>query len=132
LAFNCSARLGSSISEVLDVSAAGIQSTRRLAATLAADRFTEIRDTFRSVIATTGDEIRKNALVFRRLARRHGPFGSAGFDGAFVRWRELYKAATEQRDAARKIIDNPPARPDQERADQREREARQRDSAAIE
>ena len=47
------------------------------------------------------------------------------FDGAFVRWRELYKAATEQRDAARKIIDNPrAARPDRERADQREREAR--------
>ena len=47
------------------------------------------------------------------------------FDGAFGRWRELYKAATEQRDAARKIIDNPRAtRPDRERADQREREAR--------
>jgi hypothetical protein len=47
------------------------------------------------------------------------------FDQAFRRWRELYKAATEQRDSARKIIDNPrAARKDRDTAEQRQREAK--------
>jgi hypothetical protein len=118
-------RLGSSISEVLDVSAAGYPIHQELAATLAADRFTEIRDTFRSVIATTGDEIRRTPWYSDDWLDDMARSAVQRFDGAFVRWRELYKAATEQRDAARKIIDNPrAARPDRERADQREREAR--------
>ena len=118
-------RLGSSISEVLDVSAPGHPIHQELAATLAADHFDEVRDAFRGVIATTGDEIKRTPWysddwlddMARSVVQR--------FDRAFDRWRELYKAATEQRDAARKIIDNPrAARPDRERADQREREAR--------
>jgi hypothetical protein len=47
------------------------------------------------------------------------------FDHTFDRWRELYTAATEQRDAARKVIDNPrAARNDRDTAEQREREAK--------
>ena len=34
---------------------------------------------------------------------------AARFERAFDRWRDLYRAATEQRDAARKIIDDPRA-----------------------
>ena len=94
-------RLGSSISEVLDVSAAGYPIHQELAATLAADRFTEIRDTFRRVIATTGDEITRTPWYSDDWLDDMARSAVQRFDGAFVRWRELYKAATEQRDAAR-------------------------------
>ena len=118
-------RLGSSISEVLDVSTAGYPIHGDLAATLAAGRFTEIRDTFHSVLATTGDDIRGAPWYSDDWLDDMARSVDQRFEGAFGRWRELYKAATEQRDAARKIIDNPrAARPDRERADQREREAR--------
>jgi hypothetical protein len=48
------------------------------------------------------------------------------FDRAFNRWRELYRAACEQRDTARRIIDDPGLRDrrQKEAAEQREREAR--------
>ncbi|MBM4275790.1 MAG: DUF1998 domain-containing protein [Deltaproteobacteria bacterium] len=47
------------------------------------------------------------------------------FDRAFDRWRELYKAAVEQRDAARRQIDTPRiSRREREEAEQREREAK--------
>ena len=47
------------------------------------------------------------------------------FDRAFDRWRDLYRAAVEQRDAARKVIDRPRVKPEEKReAEQREREAR--------
>ena len=120
-----SLELGSSIAEVLDVSAAGYPIHNDLAATLTAGRFTEVRYTFHSVLATTGEEIRGAPWYSDDWLDDMARSAVKRFDGAFVRWRELYKAATEQRDAARKIIDNPrAARPDRERADQREREAR--------
>jgi hypothetical protein len=48
------------------------------------------------------------------------------FERAFDRWRELYRAACEQRDAARRIIDDPGLRDrrQKEMAEQREREVR--------
>jgi len=48
------------------------------------------------------------------------------FGQAFDRWRELYRAACQQRDAARRIIDDPGLRDrrQKEMAEQREREAR--------
>jgi very-short-patch-repair endonuclease len=47
------------------------------------------------------------------------------FDRAFDRWRDLYRAACEQRDTARRIIDDPGLRDRRQRemAQQREREA---------
>jgi ATP-dependent helicase YprA (DUF1998 family) len=47
------------------------------------------------------------------------------FDRAFDRWRELYRAAINSREAARRLIDNPrTSRQEREEAEQREREAR--------
>jgi hypothetical protein len=48
------------------------------------------------------------------------------FQRAFDRWRDLYRAACEQRDAARRIIDDPALRDRRQKdmAEQREREAR--------
>ena len=103
----------------------GTQSTKTSRRLLAAGRFIEISDTLQSVLATTGEEIREAPWYSEDWLDDMARAVVQRFDGAFARWRELYKAATEQRDAARKIIDNPrAARPDRERADQREREAR--------
>ncbi|HWY16413.1 MAG TPA: DEAD/DEAH box helicase [Rhizomicrobium sp.] len=118
-------RLGSSISEVLDVSVNGYPMQPELAAILAQDRFPEIRDVFRGLIKMTDEEITRTPWYSDNWLDDMARSPAQQFDDAFNRWRELYKAATEQRDAARKIIDNPrAARPDRERADQREREAR--------
>jgi hypothetical protein len=46
-------------------------------------------------------------------------------DRSFARWRELYQAAVEQRDAARREVDRPRlTRDERRRAEQREREAK--------
>ncbi|KAA0677177.1 DEAD/DEAH box helicase [Roseomonas genomospecies 6] len=46
------------------------------------------------------------------------------FDDAFDRWRELYRAAVAQRDAARRLGDRTRIKEERQRADQREREAK--------
>jgi len=119
------ARLGSSISEVLDGSTAGFPLQQELTAILGQDRFLEVRDIFRTVIATTGDEITRTLWYSESWLDDMARSAAQRFDKAFDRWRELYTAAIEQRDAARKVMDNPrAARQDREHADQREREAR--------
>ena len=85
----------------------------------------EIFQAFEEVISSGGPELAKahwySAAWLEDIARS----ASQRFDQAFDRWRELYKAATEQRDAARKIIDDPRAtRIDRDTAEQREREAK--------
>ena len=52
--------------------------------------------------------------------------GPGAFDRAFDRWRELYRGACEQRDAATRIVNDPSLRDRRvkETAEQREREAR--------
>ena len=54
------------------------------------------------------------------------------FDSAFNRWREYYKATCDQRDAARRVVDDPHASTkDQEEAERREAEARREISLLL-
>jgi hypothetical protein len=121
-------RLGRSISEVLDLDhPPNFPIRAEIAAQLepSEQRKGEIAAAFRDVISSGGPELARAhwySQVWLDDIARGAP---RRFDAAFARWREIYKAATEQRDAARKIIDNPRAtRNERESAEQREREAK--------
>ena len=128
-------KLGSSIAEVLDLAKPGHPVQEELAEQLKVSEqsLKEIFQAFEEVISSGGPELAKahwySAAWLEDIARS----ASQRFDQAFDRWRELYKAATEQRDAARKIIDDPRAtRIDRDTAEQREREAKREITAPPE
>ena len=120
-------RLGQSIAEVLDLDKPGHPVREDLAEQL---KFTDqgLRETlaaFGEVIASCGPELAQASWYSQTWLEDIARSAPQRFDDAFRRWRELYKAATEQRDSARKIIDNPrAARKDRDTAEQREREAK--------
>jgi hypothetical protein len=119
--------LGQSIAEVLDLDKLGHPLRGDLAEQL---KFTEqsLQETlaaFSEVIASCGPELAQAHWYSQAWLEHIARSAPQRFDDAFRRWRELYKAATEQRDSARKIIDNPrAARKDRDIAEQREREAK--------
>jgi superfamily II DNA/RNA helicase len=120
-------RLGQSIAEVLDLDKPDSPLREDLAAQL---KFTEqslkeTLDAFGEVISSCGPELAQAHWYSQAWLEDIARSAPQRFDQAFRRWRELYKAATEQRDAARKIIDNPrAARQERDTAEQREREAK--------
>jgi hypothetical protein len=120
--------LRSSIAELLDLGTPGFPLRPEYAESAAsgARRLTEILDALRSIARSAEPEI-ANALWYSDAwiegVARAAP---EAFDRAFDRWRDLYRAACEQRDAARRIIDDPGLRDrrQKEMAEQRERESR--------
>jgi hypothetical protein len=122
-------RLGlpSSIAELLDLGALSCPLRPEYAETARSSvhRLPEILDAFCTVSRSAEPEI--NAAAWYSDAWIEGVARGAAetFDRAFDRWRDLYRAACEQRDAARRIIDDPALRDrrQKEGAEQREREA---------
>ena len=118
--------LQSSVSDVLDLDnpefplEAGIAAQARLSE----ERFDELLSAFRDVASAAGGAFEEAPWFsdhwLEDVARR----APMEFDAAYNRWRDLYRAATQQRDAARRKIDAPRAsRKDIEAAKQQEREA---------
>jgi ATP-dependent helicase YprA (DUF1998 family) len=120
-------KLGQSIAEVLDLDKPNYPVREDLVEQL---KFTgqslkETLDAFAEVISSCGPELARAHWYSQAWLEDIARSAPQRFDQAFRRWRELYKAATEQRDSARKIIDNPRAeRKDRDAAEQREREAK--------
>jgi hypothetical protein len=120
-------RLGQSIAEVLDLDKPGHPVREDLAEQLKVTEqtFEETINAFDDVISSGGPELARAHWYSQAWLEDIARSAPQRFDQAFRRWRELYKAATEQRDSARKIIDNPrAARKDRDTAEQREREAK--------
>jgi ATP-dependent helicase YprA (DUF1998 family) len=120
-------RLGQSIAEDLDLDKPGYPVQEDLAEQLKAteQNLEEIFKAFEEVISSGGPGLAQAHWYSRPWFEDIARSAPQRFDQAFQRWRELYKAATEQRDAARKIIDNPRAlRNDRDTGEQREREAK--------
>jgi hypothetical protein len=120
--------LKSSISELLDLAAAGFPLRPELVESVAsgARRLPELLDALRAVARSAEPEITRAAWYSDGWIESVARAAPAAFDEAFNRWRELYRAACEQRDAARRIVDDPSVRDrrQKEMAEQREREAR--------
>jgi hypothetical protein len=120
--------LKSSIAEVLDLGAPGfpLRPEYTEAAASGARRLPELVETLRGVAKSAEREIADAPWYSEAWIEEVARAAPAAFDAAFDRWRELYRAACEQRDAARRIIDDPALRDRRQReaAEQREREAR--------
>jgi superfamily II DNA/RNA helicase len=119
--------LGQSIADVLDLDKPDYPLREDLAAQLkfAEQSLEETLDAFRGVISSCGPELAQAHWYSQAWLEDIARSAPQRFDDAFRRWRELYKAATQQRESARKIIDNPrAARKDRDTAEQREREAK--------
>jgi ATP-dependent helicase YprA (DUF1998 family) len=120
-------RLGQSVAEVLDLGKAGYPIREDLAEQIKFSELSwnEVFAALQEVVASAGTELAQASWYSQAWLEHVARSSPQAFDDAFRRWRELYKAATEQRDAARKIIDDPrAARKDRETAEQRERESK--------
>ena len=120
--------LKSSIAELLDLASPGFLLRPEYAEGVASGtrRLAEIREAFRTVARLAEPEIASAPWYSETWIEGVARGAPQAFDQAFDRWRELYRAACEQRDAARRIIDDPGLRDrrQKETAEQREREAR--------
>jgi superfamily II DNA/RNA helicase/very-short-patch-repair endonuclease len=120
--------LKSSIIEVLDLGAPGfpLRPEHTEAAASGARRLAELVESLRGVAKSAAREIADAPWYSEGWIEGVARAAPAAFDAAFDRWRELYRAACEQRDVARRIIDDPALRDRHRReaAEQREREAR--------
>jgi hypothetical protein len=67
----------------------------------------DVLKVFREVVALGGAEIERAGWFSFEWLGQHACSSTAAFDRSFERWRDLYRAAIEQRDTARRRIDMP-------------------------
>ncbi len=118
--------LGDSIADLLDLDAPDypLREEKRKQIELSAARQREVLAAIRAVVGgdTRVTEAEWYTEGWLEQMVREAP---EAFDRAFDRWRDLYRAAVEQREAARKVLDRPKVtREEKQAAEQREREAR--------
>ncbi len=120
--------LGGSIADVLDLAEPDYPLLAEKAALIEEEgtqRLEDILCAFRNVSAMALPDLESAAWYSDAWLVDRARNAGRSFDKAFDRWRELYRSAIEQRDAARRKIDAPRlARKDREAAEQQEREAK--------
>jgi hypothetical protein len=120
--------LKGSIAELLDLASPGFPLRPEYAESAASGtrRLAKIVGALRAVARSAEPEIASAPWYSDAWIETVARDAPRAFDQGFDRWRELYRAACEQRDAARRIIDDPGLRDrrQKELAEQREREAR--------
>jgi superfamily II DNA/RNA helicase/very-short-patch-repair endonuclease len=120
--------LRSSIAEMLDLATEGFPLRPEYAETAASNsrRFPKLINAMQAVAKAAEQDIARAPWYSEGWIEQVARAAAEEFERAFDRWRELYRAACEQRDAARRIIDDPAERDrrKKEGAEQREREAR--------
>ncbi len=121
-------RLTSSIAEMLDLAIAAFPLRPEYVETAASGSrgFPEIIRAMRAVAEAAEPDIASVPWYSEEWIEQVARGAPDEFQRAYDRWRDLYRAACEQRDAARRIIDVPAERDrrKKEGAEQREREAR--------
>lgn len=119
--------LGSSVADVLDLEQPGfpVLAEKAAAAQTAGSRYQEIVSAFREVASSVAPDVEGTTWFCDRWLEDTARNAATAFDRAFDRWRELYRAAIDQRGAARRKIDSPRLnRKEREAAEQEEREAK--------
>jgi len=112
-----SVRLGHSIAEVLDLDAEGFPIRADIASSLALSdsaKQTALRAA-RLVVNAVGPPLTSAPWYSEKWIEEVLNSSAEQFNKAFDQWRELYRAATRQRDEARKRIDDPKPKPKKER-----------------
>ncbi len=121
------ASLGSSMTDVLDLNAAGfpLQANIQHNATLSDAKLAALKSECEAILAACGEEIANSEWYTRTWLERTLKEATERFNGSFERWRELYSNAVAQRNQARTIIDDPTApKEKQKRAAAAEAEAK--------
>lgn len=118
--------LGNSIADLLDLTTDQCALKADLAAQLqvSAARQSEVIAAFRQVVGLGATPITSASWYSDAWLEARVREAPAAFDRAFDRWRELYRAAVQERDEARRRIDQRGAPREREAAEQREREAK--------
>jgi hypothetical protein len=120
--------LKSSIAELLDLATPGFPLRPEFveAAASGTRRFPELIEAMRAIAKAAEPDVARAAWYSEEWVEQVAHGAPEEFNQAFDRWRDLYRAACEQRDAARRIIDDPAERDrrKKEAAEQRERESR--------
>jgi len=119
-------KLGRQMVDVLDLEDGAFPILPEVQAQLefSAARSEDILEAFREVAELGGVEVARAGWFSSDWLLEQARGSTAAFHQTFERWRELYRAAIEQREAARRRIDMPRlSRAEREEARQREREA---------
>jgi ATP-dependent helicase YprA (DUF1998 family) len=119
--------LGNSLVSVLDLDAAGypLKEEVRAQLQLSPARQSAVLAACREVAALVAPAVGRPDWLTEEWITHTVVEAPAAFDRALDRWRELYRAAVEQRDQARRLIDQPNLKKaERQQAEQREREAR--------
>lgn len=119
--------LKSSIADVLDLDQPEFLLLAETAAAIeaSASRHQEIVAVLREVTSTVEPDLSGAPCFCDAWLDGTARNAAHAFDSVFDRWRELYRAAVEQRDAARRRIDSPRlGRRERDAAEQQEREAK--------
>jgi hypothetical protein len=119
--------LGNSMADILELGAARYPLSAEMAAKvqMSPAKQQEVIAALQEVVSLVGPPI-ENAVWFGpEFLEETVRANPVVFDAAFGRWRDLYQAAVEQREAARRKIDDPRIRnrAEKEEAKQQEREA---------
>jgi hypothetical protein len=118
--------LGQSMAELLDLDQPGypIEADAAAQLNLIPARQKDVVNAFREAVANT-PSIASAEWYSEQWLERTVAEAPVVFDRKLDRWRELYRAAVQQRDEARRVIDRPRLdRKDREAAEQQEREAK--------
>ncbi len=118
--------LGRSMAELLDLDdpAFPIQADKAAQLNLSDDRQRAIREAFR-IVANDGASLAGATWLTDEWIADTVRQAPARLESALRTWRDLYRAALTQRDAARRVIDRPRApSADRKRAEQQEQEAK--------
>ncbi len=121
------ASLGSSMTDVLDLNAAGfpLQANIQHNTTLSDAKLVALKSECEAILAACGQEVTSSAWYTPSWLERTLKDAAERFNGSFERWRELYSNAVAQRNQARTIIDDPMApKEKQKRAAAAEAEAK--------
>ncbi|HEV2492306.1 MAG TPA: DEAD/DEAH box helicase [Terriglobia bacterium] len=115
------------MAEVLDLSQPGFTLNAEIQhrATLSDTKLSEVTEECRRILDAAGEDTRRAPWCTPQWLENTLRGAATAFDSGFNRWRELYGSAVQQRDEARRIVDNPATRgKDRREAEQREREAK--------
>ncbi|MBM4287361.1 MAG: DEAD/DEAH box helicase [Deltaproteobacteria bacterium] len=118
--------MGSSMVDLLDLNSPNypLLPEKAAALNLSEPRQQEVIAAFQAIVALVGEPITKATWFSPQWLVDTVRVAPEGFNRSLDRWRELYKAAVEQRDAARRKIDNPRlGRREREEAERQQQEA---------
>ncbi|MFS8864381.1 DEAD/DEAH box helicase [Synechococcus sp. H55.9] len=117
--------LGNSMERVLDLDREGLPLREEVAAQIQLGEAArqEVMERVEALLAADREVLDQSGWFSRRWLQQVIEEAPQAFDRAFDRWRELYRAATQQLEAANRQLQTTREKKDQQEAERRQREA---------